>query len=100
MSMRLLKLFFNELKTVRIICQHNDCNGVVELSLEQLEKAADSRSRPCQCPVCGVSFHTTTATMEVINDPLSLLARTARSLAGAEHRFRIEFVLPDEATQS
>jgi len=84
MSERLFKINLDELETIRLVCQVNQCGGVAELSLGQLA----AKTSPT-CPACGGSF---------INDhrlPHQALAKAIEQIRGQNASVRVEFVLPD-----
>ena len=82
--------WLQELHTVRLICQKDGCNAVVELTISQLAK-----DQPSHCPVCGktlvFSDHPSSATLQ----QLAVAIEKARE-PGLAKLVKVEFVMPEK----
>ncbi|HEX3151423.1 MAG TPA: hypothetical protein VHR66_25315 [Gemmataceae bacterium] len=95
MRKRLLSVPISELKTVRLVCTNNGCEGVIEMPLANL-KPSDERIRAgfaqLECPICGTDFRTGGAPP---TDMLSTLTRVISELQKVT-KSQVEFAIPDE----
>jgi hypothetical protein len=87
MSEKLIRFLLSELKTVRVLCQHPNCNTVVEVSVEDLP----TKYQGAICPLCR-----NTIQAPQYNN-LVTLGTALRGLASSEDRVKVEFVIPDKS---
>jgi hypothetical protein len=85
MSRKLLAFLLSELETVRLICQKENCGGVIECRLDRL----GDEFLKLECPICKDLYRDTSGKPE----PLSRLANAIRELRKHEKRVIVEFVI-------
>jgi hypothetical protein len=84
MSKHLLSFLLSELETIRVICRHDSCRGIIELSIEDL-----ARRQPTKCPFCNGDWD-----YRGDRGPLAKYADAIADLKRCEKRMAVEFVLP------
>jgi hypothetical protein len=87
MSKKLLAFLLSELKIVRIVCQNQACQTVVEMPLDVFEKGI---ADPLRCKFCNQEFNPTHAG----TPPLAAFAAAIQALRGLKNVVDLEFVLP------
>lgn len=85
MSEKILRIFLDELDTVRIVCQHANCGGIIEYPLERLRAKFQNVN---ECPLCKEDFGGR-------GSPLYALAEAIENLKFVSKRVKVEFVLDD-----
>lgn len=88
MSRKLFAFLLSELQVMRLVCQREDCGGVMEFRIDR----ADDRLKRPSCPLCK-----TTLVQEDVGytNALGRLVDEIRKLAVLTPTVQIEFVLPD-----
>jgi len=81
-----LNISLNELDTIRLVCQQEDCGGVASMPVSRLEALTGA----VLCPSCARAFK-----VEAIGavGGLKALGMALRNLSGNE--LNVEFVVPD-----
>jgi hypothetical protein len=87
MSERLFRFLLTELDIVRIRCMNGGCSGVIEMSVQSLQRPR----KPLACPVCGLVFSAPHA------QSLEELGRALEAVKAASHldKYEVQFVVPD-----
>jgi hypothetical protein len=89
MSEHLIRLFLNELRVVRIIC--NGCKTVIETDMAKLE----SLTAPIKCPGCPAFLGQQTGGQ---SNPLLTFAQSVSRLGRMKDNFQVEFAIPEPKT--
>jgi hypothetical protein len=85
MTETVLRVLLSELKTVRIRCKQNGCQGVIELPTSKLVHFQPSAAK---CPSCGEAFAEYFGQRP---NPFHALGMAVDSLEHLNHAFEIEF---------
>ena len=93
MSKKLFAFLLSELKTVRIICKHDNCGVVVEVPVDKLNDKFGG-SGAVKCIHCGRLL--TEFSIAAVN-PFSMVHHAIIESQRKDAKFDIEFVLPDNA---
>jgi hypothetical protein len=88
MSEEILKVFLEDLKTIRFVCQH--CSAIIEMDVQSLQ----ARIQENACPLCHETFNMSGSVPSGQSpkyQPLHELAKAFRYLESVKHAVKIEF---------
>ena len=89
MSEEILKVFLDDLKTIRFVCQ--SCKNVIEAEVTSLQSLFQDN----KCPLCNETFDRSGGTAPPGHSPtyrpLHELAKAFRYLESVKHAVQIEF---------
>jgi hypothetical protein len=84
MSQKLFRFLIGELKSLRVICKHPGCGGIIEMPLSSVI----GKNSPITCPLCDKPLQ-----HQMPNNHLAQLARSIEAIAMAGIA-DVEFLLP------
>jgi hypothetical protein len=83
MSEKFLRIFLDELETIRIVCRNENCGAVIELKTSNLGKLMNS----INCPLCRT-------TIQGADNHFAALASALEGLKLMGDKACIQFVIP------
>jgi hypothetical protein len=93
MRKKTLNVPINELRTLRLQCGRDTCEGIIEIPLVRVVSADSDRHPDLRCPLCKNDFRDAGPPY----DRLSKLAVAISEVTGTT-AYRLDFVIPDNGT--